>query len=130
MGTLVPTLTLTDTSTFSDEISFSVTDTLTTGAPSQSLTKVAIAASGGSATTLVASGAGNQYVFIRHTGYQSDGSTATTNQLAIEIGGNTDLLRLSAEEWCWFTSKSDEAIEALSSSSQTILVEYAYWTQG
>jgi len=127
---LVPTLTINDTTTFSDTINFSVTDSLTTAAPSQSLTKVAIAASGGSATTLVAAGSANQYVFIRHTGYQSDGTTGTTNQLAIELGGNTDLLRLSAGEWCFFTSKSSEAVEALSSSSQTITVEYAYWTQG
>jgi len=127
---LIPTLTIKDTTTFSDEINFSVTDSLTTGAPSQSLTKVAVAASGGSATTLVAAGSANQYVFIKHTGKQSDGSTDTTNQLAIELGGNTDLLRLSANEWCFFTSKSDEAVEALSSSSQTITVEYAYWTQG
>ena len=126
---LVPTLTIKDTTTFSDEINFSVTGSLTTAAPSQSLTKVAIAASGGSASTLVAAGSANQYVFIRHTGYQSDGTTATTNQLAIELGGNTDLLRLSAGEWCFFTSKSSEAVEALSSSSQTIIVEYAYWTQ-
>ena len=126
---LVPTLTINDTTTFSDTIYFSVTDSLTTAAPSQSLTKVAIAASGGSATTLVAAGSANQYVFIRHTGYQSDGTTGTTNQLAIELGGNTDLLRLSAGEWCFFTSKSSEAVEALSSSSQTIIVEYAYWTQ-
>jgi hypothetical protein len=126
---LIPTLTIKDTTTFSDEINFSVTDSLTTGAPSQSLTKVAVAASGGSATTLVAAGSANQYVFIKHTGKQSDGSTDTTNQLAIELGGNTDLLRLSANEWCFFTSKSDEAVEALSSSSQTIIVEYAYWTQ-
>ena len=127
---LIPTLTIKDTTTFSDEINFSVTDSLTTGAPSQSLTKVAVAASGGSATTLVAAGSANQYVFIKHTGKQSDGSTDTTNQLAIELGGNTDLLRLSAGEWCFFTSKSSEAVEALSSSSQTITVEYAYWTQG
>ena len=126
---LIPTLTIKDATTFSDEINFSVTDSLTVGAPSQSLTKVAIAASGGSATTLVAAGSANQYVFIRHTGKQSDGSTDTTNQLAIELGGNTDLLRLSANEWCFFTSKSDQAVEALSSSSQTIIVEYAYWTQ-
>ena len=130
MATVTPTLTLKSSDAFSDVIYFTVTDSLTTGAPSQSLTKVAIAASSGSASTLVAAGSANQYVFIRHTGYQSDGTTATTNQLAIELGGNTDLLRLSANEWCFFTSKSDEAVEALSSSSHTILVEYAYWTQG
>jgi hypothetical protein len=130
MATLTPTLTLNSTDAFSDVVNFSVTDSLTTAAPSQSLTKVAIAVSGGSASTLVAAGSANQYVFIRHTGYQSDGTSATTNQLAIELGGNTDLLRLSAGEWCFFTSKSDQAVEALSSSSQTILVEYAYWTQG
>ena len=129
MATLNATLTLASTDATSDNLSMTVTDSLTTGQPSVGLSKTAIAVSGGTASVIVPAGAGNQYVFIRHTGYQQDGSTATTNQVTIEIGGNTDLLRLAAGEWCWFTSKSDEAIECLSSSSQTILIEYAYWTQ-
>ena len=42
MATLTPTLTLSDSTTFSDTINFSVTDSLTTGTPSQGLTKVTI----------------------------------------------------------------------------------------
>ena len=42
---LIPTLTINDTTTFSDEINFSVTDSLTTGTPSQSLTKATITTS-------------------------------------------------------------------------------------
>ena len=37
MATLTPTLSLTDSTTFSDEVSFSVTDSLTTASPAQSL---------------------------------------------------------------------------------------------
>ena len=42
MGTLTPTLTLNDSNTFSDTINFTVTDSLTTGTPSQGLTKATI----------------------------------------------------------------------------------------
>ena len=38
MGTLAATLSIKDSTTFSDEINFSVTDSLTTTAPSQGLT--------------------------------------------------------------------------------------------
>ena len=38
MGTLAATLTLSDSTTFSDAINFSVTDSLTTTAPAQGLT--------------------------------------------------------------------------------------------
>ena len=129
MATLTPTLSLSSTDATSDALSFSVTDTLTIGTPSVGLSKTTCAASGGAATVLVPSGTGNQYVYIRHTGFQADGTTATTNQLAIELGTNADMLRLSAGEFCFFTAKSDVVVEALSSSSHVILIEYAYWTQ-
>ena len=129
MATLVPTLTLTSTDATSDALSLSVTDSLTVGAPQVGLSKIAVAATGGTASVLVPSGSGNQYVYIKHTGFQADGTTATTQQLAIEVGTNTDLLRLSAGEFCFFTAKSDVVIEALSSGNQLILIEYAYWTQ-
>ena len=41
--TLIPTLTLKDSTTFSDEINFSVTDSLSVTAPSSSLTTVSVA---------------------------------------------------------------------------------------
>ena len=128
MATLAPTLTLTSTTLTTDNLNLSVSDSLTVGHPFIGVSKVAIAVSGGTATVLKPSGSANQYLYIKHTGYQTDGSTATTNQVAVELGGNTDLLRIAAGEFAFFPVKSDVVVEALSSSSQTILVEYAYWT--
>jgi hypothetical protein len=128
MATLTPTLTLSSTDASSDTLALSVTDSLTIGAPAIGVSKTAIAASGGTASVLKPSGSANQYFYIRHTGYQADGTTATTNQVAVELGGNTDLLRIAAGEWAFFPVKSDVIVEALSSSSHLILIEYAYWT--
>ena len=129
MATLTPTLTITSSDASADEtLSLSVTDSLTIGAPQVGISKIAIAASSGTASVLVPAGTENQYVYIKHTGKQADGSTATANEVCVELGGNTDLLRLKAEEFCFFSSKSSSAVEVLSSSSQTITIEYAYWT--
>ena len=129
MATLNTTLTLASTDATSDTLSMTVTDSLTIGAPSTGLSKIAIAVSSGTASVLVPAGTENQYVYIKHTGFQADGSTATANEVCIELGGNTDLLRLRSGEFCFFASKSSAAVEALSSSTSTILVEYAYWTR-
>ena len=129
MGTLVPTLTLTDSTTFSDDISFSVTDSLNVTAPSQSLTTVAIEASSGSVTAIKPSGADNQYIFVRHTGYQSDGTTATTNQVLVKAASQ-EAIRLKTGEWAFFPCHSGTVLNAISSSTHTIIIEYAYWTAG
>jgi hypothetical protein len=128
MATLTPTLTLVSTDAITDEsLGLSVTDTLTIGAPSTGMSKVATAASGGSVVALVPTGSANQYVYIKHTGYQSDGSTATTNQLSVKFA-STEGLRLAAGEFTFFPSKSDVVVNVISASSHTILIEYAYWT--
>jgi hypothetical protein len=128
MATLTPTLKLESTDISANEtLGLSVTDTLTVGTPSQGMSKVATAASGGSVVALVPSGSANQYVYIKHTGYQADGSTATTNQLSVLFTG-TEGLRLAAGEFAFFPSKSDVVVNVVSASSHTILIEYAYWT--
>jgi len=129
MATLTPTLKLASTDVTSDALSFTVTDTLTVGAPSVGLSKTAIAVSGGSDTTIVASSAGNKYVFIKHTGLQSDGSTATTQEVVVDFG-TTDSIRISAGEFAWFPAKASTALTAVSAGNQTIIIEYAYWTKG
>ena len=53
---------------------------------------------------------------------------AATYTSLLKLSGNTDLLRLAAGEWAFFPVKSDVVVEALSSSSHLILIEYAYWT--
>ena len=127
MATLIPTLSLSSTDVTSDALSFSVTDSLTVGPPAIGISKVAINVAGGSDTTLVASSAGNKYVFVRHTTFQADGSTASNNEVVIDFG-TTDSIRLNSGEFAWFPAKANTAITAVSNHTSTILVEYAYWT--
>ena len=128
MATLTPTLTLVSTDAITDEaLGLSVTDTLTIGAPSTGMSKVALAVAGGSDATLVASSANNKYVYVKHTGVQSDGTTATTNEVVIDFG-TTDSIRLNTGEFAWFPAKASTAITAISNSTETIIIEYAYWT--
>ena len=127
MATLTPTLTLVSTDVTTDALSLSVTDALTVGAPSIGISKVAIAVAGGSDTTLVASSAGNKYVYIKHTGFQSDGSTASNNEIVVDFG-TTDSIRINSGEFAFFPAKASTAITAISNHTSTILVEYAYWT--
>ena len=129
MATLNATLTLASTDASSDTLNMTVTDSLTTGPPAIGISKVAIAVAGGSDTTLVASSAGNKYVYIKHTGYQSDGSTASNNEIVVDFG-TTDSIRINSGEFAFFPAKASTAITAVSNHTSTIVVEYAYWTKG
>ena len=129
MATLTATLALTSTDATSDALSLSVSKALTVDPPSIGISKVAIEASSGSDTTFVASSASNKFVYVRHTGFQGDGSTATTAEVVIDFG-TTDSIRLSAEEFAFFPAKASTAITGIASGLSTILVEYAYWTRG
>ena len=127
MATLTPTLTLTSSDSTSDSLALEVTDSLTVGAPAIGPSKVAIAVSGGSDTTLVASSANNKYVYVKHTGVQADGSTATSNEVVVDFG-TTDSIRLNTGEFAFFPAKASTAVTAISNHTSTIIVEYAYWT--
>ena len=127
MATLNATLTLSSTDASSDTLSLTVTDSLTIGPPSTGVSRIALEASTGSVVALKPSGSANQYTYIKHTGYQADGSTATTNQVSIKFA-STEGIRISAEEFAFFPTKSDVVVNAISSSSHTILVEYGYFT--
>ena len=129
MATLTPTLTLTSTDVTTDSLSASVTDSLTVVAPIKSLTLKAVAAGGGGNTVLVPSSAGIKYTYVKHTGKQSDNSTSTTNNLIINFGGTAGL-SLGPEEFAFFPAQASVEITGISSSSNTVLVEFAYFTEG
>ena len=63
MATLTPTLTLTSTDATSDELSFSVTDTLTVKEPSVGLSKVSATTTGGD-NIILASHSSIRYLFL------------------------------------------------------------------
>ena len=130
MATITPKLTITSTTAVTGEtLNISVDDQLTVVSPIVGLSVVDAEVTSGSVTAIKPSGSANQYVYVKHTGYQADGTTATTNQLVIKFA-STESLRLAAQEFAFFPCKSDVVVNIISSSSQVIKTEYAYWTAG
>jgi len=128
---LVPTLTIKDTTTFSDEINFSVTDSLTVTAPAQGLSTVIATATGGD-NTIIPAAAGTRYLYIRHTG-TTDGSTGTAQVVDVEDEDNNALCRLAAGEWAFFPvsiAATSKAIQLQVAHASVVQCEYAYWTKG
>ena len=128
MATLNSTLTLASTDVISDTLNMTVTDSLSVTTPIKALSKKAVAAGGGGNTVLIPSSAGIKYAYIKHTGKQSDNSTATTNNLIINFGGTAGL-SLGPEEFAFFPAQASTEITGISSSSHTVLVECAYFTE-
>ena len=125
---LIPTLSIKDSTSFSDEINFSVTDSLTVTSPSQSLSTATATTTGGD-TIIVPSVDVRRYLFVRHTGKDSGGSTVTTN-LKVEEGDGNWFSLLAAEEWLWVPINANGAQKIqLEASGGTIVAEYAYWTK-
>ena len=127
---LVPTLTLTDSDSFSDEVSFSVTGSLTIAAPAQNTSLETVTTTGGNHIIIPAATA-VAYLFIRHTG-TTDGSTGTDQLLDVENTDNEAFARLEADEWLFmpFCHAGASVGVQLQSASGNIQTEYAFWTKG
>ena len=117
---LIPTLTLTDSTTFSDEISFSVTDSLSVTAPAQGLTKVTITTADNQELVDEAV-SGIKYFFARNTD--------STNFVVLQTTASVQYARLSPGEWCFFPINDGAGLEARADTASCIL-EYAFWTKG
>jgi len=126
---LIPTLTLKDSTTFSDEVNFSVTDSLAVIAPSRSLSLETVTTTGANHIIIPASTA-TAFLFVRHTG-TTDGSTGTAQWLDLENTDNEAFARLGAGEWLFmpFSHAAASVGVQLQSVSGNIQVEYAFWTK-
>ena len=128
MATLTPTLSLVDTTSYSDELNFSVTDSLTVTSPSQSLTLVTVTTTGAD-TVIVPNLDARRFLFLRHTGVDSGGSTVTTD-IKVEEGDENWFARIGPGEWMWVPLNADGAHKIqLETTGGTIIAEYAYWTR-
>ena len=127
---LVPTLTLTDSTTFSDVINFTLTDSLTVTAPAKSLS-LEVATATGANHIIIAAATDVAYLFIRHTG-TTDGSTGTSQLLDVENTDDEAFARLGPGEFLFmpFNHAGASVGVQLQSASGNIQVEYAYWTKG
>jgi len=127
---LVPTLTLNDTTTFSDIINFSVTDSLTVTAPAQSVSTIIATATGGNNIIITDTGGAIVYLFVRHTG-TTDGSTGTTQQVDVEFTTDEGIARLSAGEFLFMPvshAGASVGVQLQVNHASNVQMEYAYWT--
>ena len=126
---LLPTLTIKDSTTFSDEINFSVTDSLTVTAPSSSLSTIVVDTTGANNIIVAANDNKQTWLFVRHTG-TSDGSSSTSAHCDIEITGDVAVGTLKPNEWFFFPFCGNGASKGvqLQAVGSAVQCEYAYWS--
>ena len=95
MATLTPTLTLTSTDATSDQLAFSVTDSLSVTAPHIGLAKISVSTTGANNIIQPATDGQTYYVYVRHTGVDASGSDVTTT-CNIELTGDVIIGKLAA----------------------------------
>ena len=128
MATLTPTLSLTSTDITSDLLSFSVTDSLSVTAPHIGLAKTSVSTTGANNIIQPATDGQTYYVYVKHTG-TSDGSTAVTTTLNIELTGDVVIGKLAAGEFMFMPVGGHSLGVQLQASSGAIIAEYAYFTK-
>ena len=117
---LIPTLSITDTTTFSDDISFSVTDSLTVTAPAHGLTLATITTADDQ-ELVDEDVSGVKYFYAKNMD--------STNFVILQTTGSVQYARLSPGEFCFFPINDGAGLEARADTASCI-VEYAYWTKG
>ena len=128
MATLTPTLTLTSTDATTDQLSFSVTDSLSVTAPIVGLSKITVTTTGAN-NIIVPNLDATRYFYLKHTGVDSSGSTVTTD-IKVEEGDENWFSRLAPGEFLWVPLNADGGhLIQLETTGGTIVAEYAYWTK-
>ena len=129
MATLKATLSLSSSDVSSDALSFSVTDSLTTGQDLRTLSRVVVSTIGANNIIQPRTDGQTYYLFVKHTG-TSDGSTAVTTTLNIELTGDVVFGKLAAGEFCFIPVGGHSLGVQLQSSSGNIVAEYAWFVKG
>ena len=130
MATLTPTLTLESTDVASDTLSFSVTDSLTVVSPMINISTITATTTGGD-TIIVPNLDSPRYVYLKHTGLNSAGSSSGTDKVVVETADGTQILELKIGEFAFFPFYAGTAGKLqLQTSANTVQVEYAYFTRG
>ena len=131
MATLTPTLTLTITDATTDQLSFSVTDSLSVTSPLQSMSKVVATATGGDNIVVPLTGGTITYFYCRHTG-TTDGSTTTTQLVDVEETGDAAFARLGPGEFLFLPfchHAGNVGIQFQVAHASNVQMEYAFFTK-
>tara|TARA_A100001201_G_scaffold54493_1_gene53085 strand:+ start:263 stop:658 length:396 start_codon:yes stop_codon:yes gene_type:complete len=130
MATLDATLTLASTDLSSDNLSMTVTDSLTVGPPQQSISMIIASTTGGDNIILPA-GTAVAYVYVKHTGFQTDGTTASTDNCDVEDTDDVAFMRLAPGEFAFFPYNKAGASKGvqLQMTGGNARIEYAFFTK-
>ncbi len=129
MATLTPTLTLTSSDVSSDTLSLSVTDSLTVESPIINISTIT-ATTTGNASIIVPSVNAARYVYLKHTGLNSAGSSSGADKVEVETGDGVAIMELKSGEFAFFPYYAQGAgLLQLEASANTVQVEYAYFTR-
>ena len=129
MATLIPTLTLSSTDASTDLLSFSITDSLTTKAPSVGLSTLIVDTTGANNIVVPANDNTQTWLYVKHTG-TTNGSSSTVAHVDVELTGDIAVGTLKPNEFFWFPfcgNGSSVGVQ-LQSVSGAIQVEYGYWS--
>ena len=121
MATLKPTLTISSTDATSDNLDFSVTDTLTTAAPTINLSRIDVIHTG-SGTEIITAAAANPHTYF----YAKN--TDDTNYVICRTAAGVEWGRLAPGEFMYMAVATTVGIEFLAVTA-TCIVEYGYWTK-
>ena len=130
MATLTPTLKLESTDLTSDTLSLTVTDSLTVVPPIVNISTITATTTGGD-NIIVPNINSPRYVYLKHTGLNSAGSSSGTDKVVVETADGTQILELKIGEFAFFPFYTGGAGKLqLQTSANTVQVEYAYFTRG
>ena len=119
MATLTTKLTLSSSTTMSDSLNITATDSLDVGNPTE-LSRKSIAT--GSAQAVIASNSSFSYVYL-----QNISSSNAAAWVQVLLGGHAKM-RLDVGEFAIFPLYSSQAI-TMEAQTAACVVEYGYWTK-
>ena len=131
MATLTPRLTLTGSAAdFGAALSLSVDNTLTIDEPFVGMSRITVTTTGGNSIILPSIDEA-RYVYIKHTGLNSAGSSSGADKVKVETADGTSIIELQSGEFAFFPYYAGGAsLLQLETSANTAQVEYAYFTRG
>ena len=129
MATLNIKLNLDSKNAISDELNFTVSDVLTTTNPAIGGARKVVSTVGASNIIQPDTSGATYYLYVKHTG-TSDGSSATTENLGVELTGDVPFAVLAPNEFCFLPVGGGSFGVQLQAASGTVVAEYAWFKKG
>tara|TARA_Y100000593_G_C4067196_1_gene217325 strand:- start:9 stop:404 length:396 start_codon:yes stop_codon:yes gene_type:complete len=130
MATLKPALTITGTAVdFGNALALSVSKSLTIDEPFVGISRITATTTGGD-SLIVPNVNSAKYVYLKHTGLNSAGSSSGTDKVKVETADGTSIMELKSGEFAFFPYFAGGACKLqLEADANTVQVEYAYFTR-